>query len=383
MVDDNGTVTETNAGEQALKAEIVRLNRIIQALMDRAERSTSAQGSAYSLFQSAIILEEQVQLRTAELEAALRNNEKITRSLRESEAKFRSLVDQSMVGISIVEAGHFSYANAKFAEIFGYEPDEILQLGPHDIVMEEDWPKVDRNMSKRLNGEAGRVAYTFRGVRKDGSPVDIEVHGTGVRVNGKLLLISILMDITERTRTESELKALSEQLREQAMHDPLTGLFNRRYLEETLERELSRAERLGQPVSLIMSDLDYFKTVNDRYGHLAGDDVLRVFGKLLQHNARDSDIFCRYGGEEFLLVLPGLSLENARERAEQLRTGLESISIVAASTPIHITASFGVAAYPRHGCSANQLIAAADEALYAAKENGRNQVKTYLGNSQP
>ena len=383
MVDAKETEASLNASEPDLRAEIVRLNKIIQALMNRAELSAGVQGSDYCLFQTAIVLEEQVRLRTAELEAALRENEKITRSLRESEAKFRSLVDQSMVGITIVEAGRFSYANAKFAEIFGYEPDEVLRLSPRDIVTADDWPIVNENMRKRLSGEAERVAYVFRGVRKDGNLVDIEVHGAVVRPNGKLLLLTLFMDVTERTRFEIELKALSAQLREQAMHDPLTGLFNRRYLEETLERELARAARLQQPVSLIMGDLDYFKTVNDRYGHLAGDEVLRVFGKLLQHNARDSDIFCRYGGEEFLLVLPGLSIENAGERAEQLRAILASLPIGVGPTVIQVTASFGVAAYPQHGCSANQLIAAADEALYAAKENGRNQVKTYVVHDAP
>jgi diguanylate cyclase (GGDEF)-like protein/PAS domain S-box-containing protein len=373
--------TDANLGasEADLRAEIVRLNKVVQALMDRAEHGTSVQGSDYCLFQTAIVLEEQVRQRTAELEAALRENEKITRSLRESEAKFRSLVDQSIVGITIVEAGRFSYANAKFAEIFGYEPDEVLQLSPRDIVSEDDWPIVNANMRKRLSGETERVAYVFRGVRKEGDPVDVEVHGATVNANGKTLLITIFMDVTERIRSEMELKALYAQLREQAIHDPLTGLFNRRYLEETLGRELARAERLEQPVSLIMGDLDYFKTVNDRYGHLAGDEVLRVFGHLLQHNARESDIFCRYGGEEFLLVLPGLSIENAGERAEQLRTVLASMPINIGSIAIQVTASFGVAAYPQHGRSPTQLIAAADEALYAAKENGRNQVRTYAG----
>src|SRR6266487_1297876 len=124
--------------EQALKSEVVRLNKIIQALMDRAERSTSVQGTDFSLFQTAIILEEQVSRRTAELEAALRENEKITRSLRESEAKFRGLVSQSLVGIAIIKDGRFSYANAKFGEIFGYSSEEVLGLEPAEIATGDD-----------------------------------------------------------------------------------------------------------------------------------------------------------------------------------------------------------------------------------------------------
>jgi len=359
-------------------AEVARLNKMVQALMNRAERSTNAQCSDFSLFQTAIMLEEQVRARTVEVEAALRENEKINRALRESEAKFRILVNQSLVGIVIVEDGKFSYTNAKFSAIFGYSDAESRALGLLDLTIESDRPLVAEMIRKRLGGEVDQVAYAFRGLRKDGAVVDIESHGSVMEIGGKLLLVSLIMDITERARAEREVLVLQDALREQSTHDPLTGLYNRRYLEETLGRELLLAARGDYPVSVIMADLDHFKAVNDRYGHPAGDQVLRVFGALLKHHARSSDIYCRYGGEEFLLVLPRMTEASAVERAEQLRAAMATAPVGHGEALIPMTASFGVATFPRDGRNGDELIAAADAALYRAKAAGRNRVNVVI-----
>lgn len=368
---------------QDWRAEVTRLNKIVRSLMDRAERSTSVQGSDFSLFQTAVMLEEQVRGRTAALEAALGENQKMSRALRESEAKFRAVVDQSLVGIVVIEAGKFSYANAKFNQIFGYGDGETAALDLLDVVLEADRPQVAESLRKRLSGEVEQVDYVFRGLRKDGAVVDIECHGSSTNVTGKRLLISLLLDITERTRVEREVRALQESLREQSMHDALTGLYNRRYLEETLGRELARAQRESVPVSVIMGDLDHFKAVNDRFGHLAGDEVLRVFGGLMKRHARASDIYCRYGGEEFLLVLPGMTQQGAVERAEQLRGAMAAAVVGFGSSPLTVTASFGVATFPRDGRTGDELIGAADAALYAAKAAGRNRVNVSTVAHQP
>jgi diguanylate cyclase (GGDEF)-like protein/PAS domain S-box-containing protein len=356
------------------EAESVRLNKIIQALMDRAERNTSAQVSDFGMFQTTIMLEEQVHRRTAELEAALRENEKTNRALRESEAKFRGLVSQSLVGIVLIEDGKFSYSNAKFDEIFGYSSEEILDLGPLQTAVESDRGLVAENIDKRLRGEVGQIQYVFHGLRKNGAVIDIECHSSVMHVGKRMLLISLLMDISERTRAERAVQALQVELREQSTHDPLTGLHNRHFLEESFGRELLIAKRDNHPVSVVMGDLDHFKTVNDRDGHLAGDEVLRVFGNLMKNNARASDIICRYGGEEFLLVLPGMTEEGAIERAEELRRAMAATPVKHHASQITVTASFGVATFPIHGRTADELIAAADGALYSAKADGRNRV---------
>jgi len=355
-------------------AEVVRLNKIIQALMDRAERNTSAQVSDFSVFQATIMLEAQVRRRTAELETALHENEKINRALRESEAKFYGVVSQSLVGIVLIEDGKFSYSNGRFDEIFGYSSDEIHGMEVLQIAVESDRALVAENINKRIGGEVDRLVYVFRGLHKTGAVIDIECHSSVMHVDNRLLLISLIMDISERTRAERAVQVLQEELRQQAAHDALTGLYNRRFLEDSFARELLLAERTGHPVSVIMGDLDHFKAVNDSNGHLAGDEVLRVFGNLMNHNARASDIICRYGGEEFLLVLPGMTEEGAVKRAELMRRAIAATTVNHGASQITVTASFGVATFPFHGRTTDELIAAADTALYSAKTDGRNRV---------
>jgi diguanylate cyclase (GGDEF)-like protein/PAS domain S-box-containing protein len=168
---------------------------------------------------------------------------------------------------------------------------------------------------------------------------------------------------------------LQEALRQQSTRDGLTGLFNRRYLEESLEREIHSAARADQPVGVIMFDLDHFKRFNDDFGHEAGDCVLRELAAYLAKTVRAGDIPCRFGGEEFVLILPGATLEGAQTRAERLRTEVKTLSVVYQGKSLGtITISVGVSGAPFHGSSVKELIAAADGALYKAKKNGRDRV---------
>jgi diguanylate cyclase (GGDEF)-like protein/PAS domain S-box-containing protein len=365
--------------ESDLQAEIVRLNKIVQALVDRAERGASVAASDFNLFQTAVMLEEQVRDRTAELEAALRENEKTNRALRDSENKFHSIASQSMVGIGIIEDGKFSYVNPRLAEMFGYGAEEGLTLDPLGVVVDGDRPLVAEGMRRRLSGEEERGHYVFGGLRRDGSVIDVEIFSTRMEIGGKPAVLSMMMDITERIRIENVLRNLQDKLRDESIHDPLTGLYNRRYFEEAFQRELTLSQREGHPVSVIMGDLDHFKETNDRHGHLAGDEVLRVFAELMRRHARGTDLCCRYGGEEFLLVLPRMASANAVARAEELRSAIASTRVVANDVPIEVTASFGVATLPRDGRTRDQLLAAADAAMYAAKAAGRNRVNVSPG----
>jgi diguanylate cyclase (GGDEF)-like protein len=168
---------------------------------------------------------------------------------------------------------------------------------------------------------------------------------------------------------------LRETLRQQSVRDPLTKLYNRRFLEETLDRELARLERKNLPLSLIMIDVDYFKSFNDTFGHDAGDAVLRDLSEILQRNVRGGDIACRYGGEEFTIVLPEANVEIARQRAETLREEMRELQLVYDGKPLGpVTVSLGVACFPEHGRQREQLLQAADAALYEAKNAGRDRV---------
>lgn len=295
--------------------------------------------------------------------------------MRESEEKFRSLIEQSLVGIAMIEDEEFSYVNRKFAEIFGYSSDEIMRLKPTDTALDEDKSIVAEVMRNRIAGEGEGVEFTFRGLNKFGAVVNIEGRCARMNFGGKLALMVIILDITERLRAEHEVQIFQARLREQAIRDPLTGLFNRRYLDEVITSEIARAERGRYPLSLVMCDIDHFKVVNDNYGHLAGDEVLRAFSRLIKQYSRGGDIICRYGGEEFLLVLPGMTREGAVARAEQLRLAFAAALMSYNATIIRATASFGVATFPEDGHDIDELIGAADKALYTAKETGRNQVK--------
>jgi diguanylate cyclase (GGDEF)-like protein len=187
-----------------------------------------------------------------------------------------------------------------------------------------------------------------------------------------------------RRFTESILQLLSMRVREasnafesatlEKIQDPLTELYNRRYMEIMFNHELQRADRAEYPVSLIMMDIDHFKQINDTYGHPAGDQVLRCLATLIKSQIRRADIACRYGGEEFLIILPETSLEVATKRAETLRQGFAELSIEHDGQLMRGKLSLGVATFPDHAQTPQQLIQTADQALYAAKTGGRNQV---------
>jgi len=169
---------------------------------------------------------------------------------------------------------------------------------------------------------------------------------------------------------------LRDQLRAQSIRDVLTGLFNRRYMLETCRREFSRAARTGQSISILSIDVDHFKKYNDNHGHDAGDMVLLAVGNCLDNLFRNEDIPCRFGGEEFVVILPGADAEAAVRRANQLRSKVEGIVVryLEKNLP-RITVSIGVAVFPEAGDDPQTVLKVADEALYRAKEKGRNRVE--------
>ncbi len=187
-------------------------------------------------------------------------------------------------------------------------------------------------------------------------------------------------ELAQRNR---EAALLREKLREQAMHDKLTGLYNRHYVEEWFGLELRRAQRHGRPIAAIMLDVDHFKRFNDSFGHEAGDLVLRELAGTLRRFARKSDVASRYGGEEFLVLLPECPFGAARRKAEQLREEVAKLELRYDGQPLGpVTVSLGVAAFPDHAKESEALLRCADEALYLAKQTGRNRVVAYSADQQ-
>lgn len=174
-----------------------------------------------------------------------------------------------------------------------------------------------------------------------------------------------------------EIQALQTLLKEQALCDPLTGLYNRHRLDDVLAREGASSLRSQRPMSLILIDVDHFKGINDRLGHQIGDEVLRQVANHLQAYTRASDWCFRYGGEEFLLVLPETSLDDARHKADALRQSLAARPLVCGDVQVEVTVSAGLASFPIHGTDMDTLIGAADKALYQAKNQGRNRVLAF------
>jgi diguanylate cyclase (GGDEF)-like protein/PAS domain S-box-containing protein len=281
-------------------------------------------------------------------------------------------------------------------KVLGFTDGEInLTIeGYLGLVHPDDQAKLREEMRRHLDNEVPNFQCELRLRAKDGGWRWVLSRGklwSRSPDHRPLRMIGTHTDITSRKVAEvtmshtnvklhsqiDEIRLLQTKLAEQAVRDSLTGLYNRRYLDETLDREVARARREGHPLSVVMIDVDHFKNLNDSYGHQAGDEVLKALGELLRQNSRAEDVACRYGGEEFLVLLPSMPLDSARERAEHWRKEFEESTFVFGNFQLTATASFGVSSYPQHGKTPDQLTHGADTALYRAKRNGRNRVELH------
>ncbi len=194
------------------------------------------------------------------------------------------------------------------------------------------------------------------------------------QVSGKALQ-RIISNALEKAGLKRETRMAQEKLEEMSVHDELTGMFNRRYFWEALDREISGAQRYGRGMALCMIDLDLFKRVNDTHGHLCGDRALQEFGRLLDDCIRKYDVGCRYGGEEFAVILPDTSLDKALSLCERFRKRVKEHEFTYEELALHITTSIGVAARSAGDeITGRQLVDLADKALYQAKSQGRDKV---------
>jgi diguanylate cyclase (GGDEF)-like protein/PAS domain S-box-containing protein len=292
----------------------------------------------------------------------------------------------------------FTYVSQADYRIRGFTASEVLGRSLFSMLTPDSLCRVQEGIALRQQAEqkgevTGPMRFEFEIYCKDGSTVWAESHSMPLHDAGGNIVgfHGVTRDVTEQKRHRTELLLVNEKLagqlleiqelqsrlQEQATRDGLTGLFNRRYLDETLPREISRARRDGYPLAVIMMDVDHFKQINDTYGHPGGDEVLKSLGSVFKQGARAGDIACRYGGEEFVIVLPHMDIGAALVRAQQWRIEVESTQVRHGDFSIRFTISAGVSGYPDHATEHDRLIECADLALYIAKKDGRNRVTCF------
>lgn len=283
-------------------------------------------------------------------------------------AEMRRLMQPQLIEIGHLNPGRWLHIAAVYAEV-GLLPEEYELHGfLFDPNVRPDLTWAYRGLMAALlvtlflGGIALREAHNNRRLR--------------IEIDKREAIESQLRETNERLGLQlDEVRVLQSRLEEQAVRDSLTGLYNRRYLDDALPRELQRAQREKYPVAIVLADIDRFKRINDTYGHQAGDVVLQALANLLKEKVRGGDLPCRWGGEEFVLVLPRMPLDSALARADGLRQSFNALQLDLDGNVVQLTLSAGVAVYPGHGANATELLHAADEALYEAKNGGRNQVR--------
>jgi len=279
--------------------------------------------------------------------------------------------------------------NTGAEKLYGYTRNEIIGKPVSILHAPEDVERITAEVFAAIEHQ-GYWTGEIKKVAKDQSIGWIESSVIPIfdEQNQPIGALGINRDITQRREIQQELlvanenlqsqlqeiEILQEKLREQATLDPLTGLYNRRYLIDMMQREIARAKREDIPISVAIMDLDHFKDINDTFGHKGGDAVLEAMAELFLSHVRASDIVCRYGGEEFIFLMPGASIDTAAERMEELRKLIEEKAIIHNDKAIPVTVSIGVASYPIHGDNDESLLLEADNMLYNSKRNGRNQV---------
>jgi diguanylate cyclase (GGDEF)-like protein/PAS domain S-box-containing protein len=290
-----------------------------------------------------------------------------TAELRASEASLRALLDSSPVSMMLTRASDHRvvFANPRASAMFEVPAGRMLgQEASGFWVVPEDREQVLAALSQ--HGRVDDIEVQLR--TANGREFWCRLSAQRMRFAGEETMLGAMVDITDQ-------KLARERLHELATRDPLTGTYNRRYLEELLRTEVERADRYARPLTVAMVDVDHFKRVNDTYGHPVGDQVLRTIVDRCQKAIRISDALARYGGEEFVLVLPETAPNEARIVAERVRTAVNGALVVVGDRALPITVSIGLAALQGKE-KAEALLARADEALYAAKQAGRDRVES-------
>ena len=297
-------------------------------------------------------------------------------NIKTSELRYRRLFEAAQDGILLLDAetGAIKDVNPFLVKMLGYTREEFVEKRLWQVGAFQDIESSQEAFEALQKNEY--IRYEDLPLRaKGGQLIQVEFVSNVYLVGGEKVIQCNIRDITDRVQAQNALLKSQALLRELSVRDYLTGLFNRRYMEETLERELLRAVRKEFSLGILMIDVDDFKHFNDNFGHAAGDAILRELGNLLLGHFRGEDIACRYGGDEFIIVLLDASRKMTRERAERLCEHARHLNIQFEGQTLETsTLSVGVAIFPEDGSTGAEILKAADTALYCAKHDGRNRV---------
>ncbi|MCX7796014.1 MAG: diguanylate cyclase [bacterium] len=332
--------------------------------------------------------------------------------LKEEQAYLETLLLEMGEGVLVLDSDKkIKFANRRFLEMTGYSEGDIKNIYPLELFNPIDREDIKTAMEECLKKEECKVRINI--LSKDGKSIPVLTSIKVLKIDEEILeYLIVFSDLTEIEKREKELedaleeiRTLNEELNKRsqqleialasldmklfeaeraketaerlAITDPLTGLFNRRFLEEKLGNELIRAKAYNSYLSIVMADIDHFKRINDTYGHSVGDGVLKMLAVILKSNIRTEDIVARYGGEEFVILLHNASKYDAFRVSERIRLEVEETSFLEIGVPEKITVSFGISSFPEDGEEPIELIKKADQALYQAKSQGRNRVVTF------
>jgi len=297
-------------------------------------------------------------------------------NIKTSELRYRRLFEAAQDGILLLDAetGMITDVNPFLVKLLGYTREEFVEKRLWEVGAFKDI-EASQDAFKALQKNE-YIRYDDLPLRaKNGMLIAVEFISNVYLVGSEKVIQCNIRDITDRKLAQDTLLKSQALLREQSVRDHLTGLFNRRYMEVTLERELLRASRKRLSLGIMMLDVDHFKRFNDTWGHAAGDKILRELGKLLLRQVRGEDIASRYGGDEFIIILPDASREVTQERAKHLCEHTRRLKTHFKGQIFEmITFSVGIATSPKNGTTCEEILKAADAALYLAKDEGRGRV---------
>lgn len=291
------------------------------------------------------------------------------RRLQASEERYRELVDGSIQGILVHKNFKPLFCNQAYARMLGFADEHALmaQSSILPLIGSEHHLQAHKNNHQLLIGDKKTIKTEAKGVRSDGSTVWLSLLSRPIQWNGEQVVQVTAMDITEQ-------QVLRERLEHRANYDGLTNLLNRRAVMELLEKQFDHDQRYANSLCCVLIDFDNFKSVNDQYGHHVGDEVLKLFAATCKKSIRKSDFIGRWGGEEFVLVLPNTDVEQAVAIAERICESMTKLRVAAENVYVGFSVSMGVSFLSNDISSVEQLVSKADKALYQAKYQGKNRV---------